>query len=472
MIDLSHLTLAEASDLLLRREISSHELAQATLKRIERLDPLLNSYITVTEETALRQARQADAALQAAERGQATLIGPLLGVPIGLKDLYETAGIRTTMGSTFFRENVPQEDAFVVQRLYEGGAVLVGKHNMHEIALGVTNVNPHYGPCRNPWNRARVTGGSSGGSAAALAAGLCLGALGSDTGGSIRIPAALCGVVGLKPTYGRVSVRGVMPLSWNLDHAGPMARRVLDVAILLQMIAGYDVDDPYCADVPADDYLAHLREGVRGWRVGLASDEFFRQCEPDVLAAFQAAARVFEDLGANVEEIELRGARKAALANGLVTPTDASVLHRERLQSQPEGFGADVRLRLQNGAATALTDYILARQAQVILRRQLEWMFEDYDILLTPTTPVTAPRIEGQDAIEQARRLTRFTAPFNLTGLPALSIPCGFDETGLPIGLQIIGPPWAEARVLRAGNAYEQATDWHTRVPPFEANDE
>ncbi|MBN2148681.1 MAG: amidase, partial [Anaerolineales bacterium] len=380
-----------------------------------------------------------------------------------LKDLFETQGLRTTAGSSFFANLVPEADAVVVQRLKEAGAVLLGKTNMHEIALGITNENPHYGDCCNPWDLRRVAGGSSGGNAVALAAGLCLGAFGSDTGGSIRIPAALCGVVGLKPTYGRASLRGVIPLSWNLDHAGPMARCVRDAALLLQCIAGYDALDPASLDVPVDDYLREIEDGVRGWRIALASDDYFTKpdvVDPAALEAVRAAAALFAQLGATVEEVAFPNARDAALANGLMTTSDAAAFHRQRLQDNPDGFGADVRKRLETGAAYTSTEYILARRTQSEMRRQFEGFFSQYDLLLTPTVPITAPLRGSEDAAERARLLTRFTAPFNLSGLPALSIPCGLSDQKLPLGLQIIARPWAEATLLRAAFAYEQAAQW------------
>ncbi|MFQ3634144.1 amidase, partial [Roseiflexus sp.] len=340
--------------------------------------------------------------------------------------------------------------------------------NMHEWALGVTNINPHYGPSRNPWDTARITGGSSGGAAAALAASLCLGALGSDTGGSIRIPASLCGIVGLKPTFGRRSLQGVVPLSWNLDHAGPMARTVADAAILLQAIAGYDPDDPACANVPVDDLLATIDAGVAGWRIALADDSHFGQGDAEVLAAVHQAAAVFEELGARIERVDLVRGQEAAQMNALMTTSDAAAFHRDRLRDNPEKFGADVRARMERGAAFTSTEYILARRVQSEWRRQLERLFDVFDLLLTPATPITAPVIEGLDSIEAARQLTRCTAPFNLAGLPALVLPCGMSTTGLPIGLQLVAAPWREARVLCAGKAFESATPWHRLTPPGE----
>jgi aspartyl-tRNA(Asn)/glutamyl-tRNA(Gln) amidotransferase subunit A len=453
-LPVTSLTIAEAARLLARGEISPVELTQAHLARIEQLNPRLNAYLTLTPELALQQARQAEG-----EMRQGAYKGPLHGIPLALKDLFETQGVRTTAGSSFFAEYVPEADAVVVQKLKSAGAVLLGKLNMHEIALGVTNENPHYGDCCNPWNEACMTGGSSGGNAAALAGHLCMGALGSDTGGSIRIPSALCGVVGLKPTRGRVSLRGVIPLSWNLDHVGPMARSAQDAALLLQAIAGYDAEDPWSVDAPVEDYSAHITEGVQGWRVGLASDDYFTDpavLEAEVLEMVRQAGREFMALGAAVEAVSFPEARRAALANGLMTTSDAAAFHRHRLAEHPQGFGVDVRARLQTGAAYSSGEYALARHTQSELRHQFVRFFDRFDLLLMPTVPIPAPERGTADAVERARLLTRFTAPFNLTGLPAISIPCGLTRSGLPVGLQMVAAPWAEAKLLRAAWAYEQ----------------
>ena len=455
---LTHLSLTEASELLHQRQISPVELTRACLERIELLDGRLHSFITLTAITAMQQAHQAEADIRKGKTGA------LCGIPLALKDLFETAGVRTTAGSKFFAEHVPEKDCVAAEKLKSAGAVILGKLNLHEIALGVTNENPHYGDCRNPWDENHISGGSSGGAAVALAAGLCFGALGTDTGGSIRIPSALCGVVGLKPTRGRVSLRGVIPLSWSLDHVGPMARRVRDIAILFKTIAGYDPSDPFSVKTPVKDVLVHLTEGVQGWRVALARDSYFDDIDPQVLEAVQHAAKVFEGLGARVIEVPFPGASEAAQINALITQSEAAVFHFDRLASHPEDFGADVLKRLQTGAEFTSTESILARGAQPVMRRQFERFFENYDILLTPTTPIPAP-LRGGDAVERARLLTRFTAPFNLTGLPALSLPCGFTSQGLPVGLQIISRPWAEVEVLRAGYAYEQASEWYLREP-------
>lgn len=457
---LTQLTLANAAALLAAKKISPVELTQAHIERIEQLNQLLNCFITRTFEAALNSARQAEADIQ-----HGNYRGALHGIPIALKDLYETRGVRTTAGSKFFRNHIPDADCAVVEKLNTAGAINLGKLNLHEIALGVTNDNPHFGAARNPWNTDCITGGSSGGSGAALAAELCVGSLGTDTGGSIRIPSSLCGVVGLKPTYGRVSTRGVIPLSWNLDHAGPMARRVRDAGIILQTIAGYDPNDPYSVNMPVDDYLAQIEHGVAGWRVAFVSRGHFAEADTQVLSHVREAASVFESLGARVEEVEIEIANDLWRANGTMTTADGAAFHRERMQAHPQDFGSDVFARLTSGANATSSDYILARRTQSLARRWFENFFQTYDILLVPTTPAAAPVRDSADAVETARLLTRFTAPFNLTGLPALSVPCGFTQSGLPIGLQIVSRRWAEAQVLQAGFAYEQATDWHKRRP-------
>ena len=459
-MDLYYFSLAEAADLIAKREISSEDLVQAHLDRIASVEPRLNCFITLTAEAALDRAHETDAEIQSG-----IYRGPLHGIPIALKDLYETRGVKTTAGSLFFKDWVPKENAAVVDRLNAAGAINLGKLNMHEIALGVTNNNPHFGACHNPWELDRSPGGSSGGSSAALAAGLCMGSLGSDTGGSIRIPASLCGIVGLKPTYGRISLRGVVPLSWNLDHPGPLARRTRDVALLFQVIAGYDPEDPASIDMGVPDYGVQLMGGVRGWRIALADDEFFSKGDEQVLSAVEQAAEVFAGLGANIEKVAFPGAYEAAKNNGLMVTSDAAAFHRQRLEEEREKFGADIRQRLEAGAANTSSDYILARRSQVVLRRRFEEFFREYDLLLTASTPITAPPIEGPDAVEQAATLTRFTAPFNFTGLPAISLPCGMTDQGLPIGMQLVSRPWGEVSLLRAAQAFEGATDWHLKHP-------
>ncbi len=445
--DISKLTLSTASEAIGRHELSSPELTDACLRQIDRYNSKLQAFITVLRP----------------EPGSTG--GILAGIPIALKDLFDLSGIPTTAGSSFFKNNIPSTDAPVVARLKQAGALVIGKTNLHEIALGVTNDNPFFGTCRNPWDMSRTPGGSSGGSAVAVATGMALGALGTDTGGSIRIPASLCGIVGLKPTFGRVSLRGVIPLSWNLDHAGPMARTVRDTARILQVIAGFDPQDPGSVDQPVEEYLGSLDKGVRKWRIALAAGEYFDAADPQVTASVKEAARLFADRGAKIEEVDMSFLRQAAVANGQMTVADAAAFHRERITENPEDFGKDVLERLQSGVNLTSTEYARARRSQAEMRLKLRDFFATYDALLTPTTPIPAPEIEGADAVEQARRLTRFTAPFNLTGLPALSLPCGFTTSGLPIGLQIVGRAWGETKVLQAAQAFETAAGIAFRFP-------
>jgi aspartyl-tRNA(Asn)/glutamyl-tRNA(Gln) amidotransferase subunit A len=450
-MNLASLPLHEQRDLVKNKEAAASDLASACYRQIDRLNPILNAFITVIKENE-------------DEFPQAGSL-PLMGIPIAVKDLYDTKGIRSTYGSKFFADHVPTEDAFVVQKIKKAGGKIIGKTNTHEIALGVTNNNPHFGPCKNPWDITRTPGGSSGGSAVAVATGMAMAALGTDTGGSIRIPAALCGVVGLKPTYGRVSLRGILPLSWNLDHAGPITRKVEDAALMLQVMGGYDEKDPVSVKTLPGDYSSHLRDGMTARKVALGVGSFIEEADAEILQAVRKAAEVLKEQGASIVEVNLDFLKEAALANALVTQADGAAFHRERLAEHPDWFGADVRQRLQNGAAFTITEYILARRTQAETIRKLETLFESVDTLLLPTTPITAPVLDGENALERARVLTRFTAPFNLSGLPALSVPCGFSSENLPIGLQIVSRAWNEAGVLRAGYAFQEATEWHKQKP-------
>jgi aspartyl-tRNA(Asn)/glutamyl-tRNA(Gln) amidotransferase subunit A len=452
MTEPNFLSVSEALHLMQEGKLSAHALANACLDQIKKLNPKLNAFITVLD-------------VNVGEAQKTSPTKPLGGIPVAIKDLFETQGIRTTAGSKFFEDYIPAEDSVVVRKLMDAGAIIMGKTNTHEIALGVTTVNPHFGACHNPWDQNRIPGGSSGGSAVAVASGMALAALGTDTGGSIRIPASLCGVTGLKPTFGRVSVRGVFPLSWNLDHVGPLTRSVTDAALILQVIAGHDPDDPYSINQPVDDYLATIENGIKGQRVALAIGNYLAEADTEVLDAVNQAAHEFEKLGAKVEKVDMSFLQTAALANSLMTPADGAAYHFQRLSEHPDWFGADVRQRLETGLNVTSTEYIMARRTQTEVKHRLGRFFEQYDLLLLPSTPIAAPFIEGNDAIEQARRLTRFTSPFNLTGLPALSIPCGFTKSGLPIGLQIVSRAWNEAAVLQAGRAYERETDWSTKLP-------
>ncbi len=445
-MNLSSLSLSEQRNLIKSREIKASDLAAACYHQIEKFNPTLNAFITITPPEPLNLPD-----------------GPLCGIPIAVKDLYNTEGILTTAGSLFFANHIPKEDAVVVQKIKKAGAQIIGKTNTHEIALGVTNNNPHYGACKNPWDITRTPGGSSGGSAAAVATGMAMAALGTDTGGSIRIPAALCGVVGLKATYGRVSLRGILPLSWNLDHAGPLTRSVEDAALMLQVMGGYDELDPTSVKTLPGDYSSHLKDSMNGRKVALAVGKFMEEADPEILEATLQAAQVLADQGAQVTEVNVDFLKEGALANALMTQADGAAFHRERLKEHPDWFGVDVRQRLESGAAFTSSEYSLARRTQAEVKRMCEVLFNEYEVLILPTTPIAAPVLAGEDAVERARQLTRFTAPFNLTGMPALSIPCGFTKNGLPIGLQIASRAWNETSVLRTGYAFQSVTDWHTR---------
>ena len=451
------LTLAEQRELIKSKEINASDLAAACYRQIDRLNPMLNAFITVIPQDDEEVLDNRHMAL-------------LQGIPIAVKDLYNTKGIRTTGGSKFFADYVPSEDAFVVDKIKKAGAHIIGKTNTHEIALGVTNNNPHFGACRNPWDIARTPGGSSGGSAVAVATGMALAAIGTDTGGSIRIPASLCGVVGLKPTYGRISLRGILPLSWNLDHAGPITKRVEDAAVMLQVMGGYDPEDPASFKTLPGDFSSHMQDTIRDRKVALAVGTFVEEVtQPEVLASIRKAADVLAEQGAIIEEVNVDYLREGALANALMTQADGAAFHRERLKEHPDWFGADVRQRLETGAGFTSSEYALARRTQAEVRRRCDLLFEEYDVLILPTTPIVAPVLEGENAVERARLLTRLTSPFNITGLPALSVPCGFSSEGLPIGLQIASRAWNESGVLRIGYAYQQATEWHKTKPSIVA---
>ncbi len=459
MDNLHSLSISAALDLIRGQKISPQELAGACFRQIERLNPTLNAFITVCDSQTPANPLPSEQTIPFA------LANALRGIPIAVKDLFDTAGVRTTAGSNFFADRIPESDAFVIEKLKQAGATIVGKTNTHEIALGVTGNNPHYGTAHNPWDLTRIPGGSSSGSAIAVATGMALGALGTDTGGSIRIPAALCGVVGFKPTYGRISLRGVFPLSWNLDHVGTLTSCVRDTALLLQVISIHDPLDPASLKMLTGDYLGHLVDDMEGRKIALGVGEYIDTADPEVVGAIRAAAKVFESLGCKVQEVNVDWMREAALANATMTRSDGAAVHRDRLREHPDWFGEDIRRRLEDGAKTTSTEYALARRTQTEVKRRCELFFESHDFLIIPSTPIAAPTIAGNDAVEQAARLTRFTAPFNLAGLPAISIPCGFTSAGLPMGLQIVARAWVDAKVLNAAYAYEQATDWHERRP-------
>jgi aspartyl-tRNA(Asn)/glutamyl-tRNA(Gln) amidotransferase subunit A len=471
--DLASLTLKQASDLVRRRSVSPVDLTQACLKRIDQLNPAINAFITITREQALAMALQMEA-----EQKSGKWRGPLHGIPLALKDNIDTAGIRTTAASGVFKDRVPTEDAEVVVRLRKAGAILVGKLNLHEFALGGTSAVTYFGPVHNPWALDRVAGGSSGGSAAAIAANLCLGTLGTDTGGSIRIPSSFCGVVGFKPTYGRVSNRGVIPMAWTLDHVGPMCKTVEDAALMLGVIAGYDELDPTSADAPIADYGRGLRAPTSKLRVGVPRTPFFDNLDPEVAKAVNAALDVLRKLTASVKDVQIPAAGNIAD----VWNPEIYAYHTPWITKTPELYQAATRNLIQGAGKGTSAAYAQARHQVDIARRDIKKVFADVDLLITPTQRGTAPLIVppgpaanagggggGAGAAAGGGGGLYNTAAFDIYGLPTISIPCGFSASGLPIGLQISGAHFAETTVIALAHAYEQATDWHTKRPKLPA---
>jgi aspartyl-tRNA(Asn)/glutamyl-tRNA(Gln) amidotransferase subunit A len=468
MADLVFSSMIDLARMIATKAVSPVEVTRAHLDRIAALDARFRSYITVCADAALDTARDAERALMAGRP-----LGALHGVPIALKDLCSTAGVKTTGGSKILRDSVPTQDATVVTRLRAAGAIVLGKLNMHEFAYGPEGLNDHYGHARNPWDarHARIAGGSSSGSGVAVAAGLAAGALGSDTGGSIRIPAALCGITGIKPTYGRVSRAGVLPLSWSMDHIGPMTRTAADSALMLGAIAGHDPDDPTTSTRPVPAYLAALDGEVRGVRVGLLRSFFLETAAPEVREAVEAAAGALAGHGAIVDEVTLGHLADIPAATMAIIGSEALSYHAEWVRARSDEYQADVIERLRMAAFVTGVQYVRAQQVRALVRDDVERALATHDVLLAPTTPITAPRVgEREVALGSGRSdvrsaLIRFTRPINVSGHPACSVPCGVDGGGLPIGMQIIGRSFDEATVLRVADAYQRFTDWHARRP-------
>lgn len=468
--ELTELTITDASDAVSRGDLSPTELTRAYLARIEKLDPELNAYVTVTTERASSDAERASEELAAGVRR-----GPLHGIPIGLKDLIDTAGITTAGGAKVYADRIPTADATVARRLTEAGAVMLGKLNMHELAFGLTTTNPHFGATRNPFDTTRIPGGSSGGSGAATAAHLAAGTMGSDTGGSIRVPASFCGCVGLKPTFGRVSAAGVMPLARTFDHVGPLARTVEDAAILLGAIAGYDPADALSSAMPVPDYRAALRGGVSDLRVGVPRSALWALLDDEVRAAAEAAVAVLAGLGATVVDVDLPDVSDALGRFGTpglwsIAIEESRHYNRQAWSARPTDFGDDLRT-LYSVPALDGAGFVRSLELQRSYTEGLRQALVDVDMLVSPTTPIVAPPIGVDTVTIQGVELPypiaaiMNTASFNVSGLPALSLPCGFTSAGLPVGLQLAGRPFDESTVLQAAYAYEQATDWHTRSP-------
>ncbi|HUQ90927.1 MAG TPA: amidase [Bryobacteraceae bacterium] len=456
--DLAALSLSEAAARIRARSTTPFQLVEACLARIEIYNPKLNAFITVLRAQALAQARVLDAELQSGK-----LRGPLHGIPIAIKDNVDTAGIRTTAASAVFDERVPEEDAEVIRRLKAAGAILIGKTNLHEFAMGGTNATSYYGPVRNPWALDRATGGSSGGSGAAVAAGLCYGALGTDTGGSIRTPASFCGIVGMKPTYGLVSIRGIVPLTYSLDHCGPMTRTVQDAALLLNALAGYDKLDIGSVEHPRQDYEAEMKRSVKGLKIGVPRAPFFDLLDDDVSKAVEDALRVLASLTKGIADCTLPPTRDMNLRG------ESFAYHEQLFAHNSARYMIPTRRALQNGAAIKASEYIRARWKLDLMRRTIDDSFRDFDLVALPTRRRNPRTVNASIKREESDKIRNpeleNTAPFNIYGIPAISIPCGFGRDGLPVGLMVAGPRFSEGRVLALAHAYQQATEWHKRKP-------
>jgi len=457
-------TIQEAAIALRTGKVSSVEFTTEALQRVRSLGHL-NAVITVMEESALEDARQADR-----ELASDIDFGLLHGIPVAVKDLFETEGVRTTCGSKLFEDFIPDRDSAVIEKLEAAGAVVIAKTNLHELAYGITSTNPHFGAVRNPWNQERIPGGSSGGSGAAVAADMVFMAMGSDTGGSIRNPAAFCGTVGIKPTYGRVSRYGVMPLGFSLDHMGPLTRSVRDAAITLEAIAGHDPRDESSASRSVPDYLPPREVSIRDLRIGWPENFYFDRVDPAVMSGLESMAEAASQLGARITPVTVPDIAAMNAVARMILMSEASAL-MEQFLDRRDHFGADVLALLDQGRLLTATAYVNAQRLRHMMQRSFSAVWETVDCLLTPTAPMGAPRI-GQTTVRIAGQdedvrlaSTRFVRAINLLGLPALSLPCGLDVDGMPLGAQIIGKPFDEATILRVGAALEDATDYHTLKP-------
>ena len=467
-LELCYMSAGQLSRLIQSREVSPVEVVDAHLSRIQSTDQVLNSFITLLPEPARAAARRAESEISAGNYR-----GPLHGIPVGLKDLFNTGGVRTTSGTRLFDNFIPQQDCTVAARFHQAGAILLGKLNMHQLAYGPTGENPDYGHMHNPWDPDRFAGGSSGGSGSAAAAGQCTITMGSDTGGSVRIPAALCGIVGLKPTYGLVSRHGLTPLSWCMDHPGPLVRTVEDAALTMNAIAGYDPNDVASSQVDVPDYTTALTGDIRGLRIGVPREFFEAPLDGEVAQVVRKAIDLLEELGASVREVSFPLFEHAQAISGTILMAEAAAYHRELLARDGDKLYPPVRLRLEAGLFITAADYLKAQQGRALFNREARDLLREVDLLAGPMEPVTAPKLlstevqAGDRTIGTTAALTQYSRPYNITGFPAISVPCGFSDAGLPIGLQLAGRPFDEVTVLRAANAYEQATDWHRQRPPI-----
>lgn len=466
--ELLELSLAQAARLVKSKEISPVELVGASLDRIKAVDGRLSAYISVFDDEARKVAKAAETMILAGHD-----LGPLHGIPIALKDNLAVKGFRTTAGSKVLKDWIPDHDATVTERLRRAGSIFVGKLNMHEFAWGGTSDNPHYGAVRNPWNTERFPAGSSGGSGVAVAARTCYGAIGTDTGGSIRLPSAINGVVGIRPTYGRVSNHGIIPLAWSMDTAGPMTRTVEDCAIMFNAIAGHDPKDASTSRVAAaDDYTEALNRGVKGLRIGVVPGYFFHHLQPPVHDAVKAALTTLEALGAEIVDVNIENIHGNISAQLTIEAAEPSTYHQRWLREQPENYGADVRSLLEIGEMLLATHYLQAQRYRTLLRQEFLEAFGKVDVFICPTLPFTATKVGAMKVViengveeDMLSAIMQFTGVPSLTGLPSLNVPCGFDHDGLPVGMQIIGRPFDEAYLFRIGAAYQSATDFHKRAP-------
>ena len=462
--DLHYLTIAEATELIRNHQLSPVELTRAHLERIESLDPHLHAYITVTADRALKEARMAEGAILSGDHR-----GPLHGIPLGIKDLYDTKGVRTTAHSMVLWERVPEEDATAVARLTQAGTVLLGKLAMFEFAAGGPSPKTPVPPARNPWHLDYTTAGSSSGSAAAVAAGLSMGTLGSDTGGSIRNPSARCGIVGIKPTYGRVSRFGALRTSWSLDHFGPMARTVQDTTLLLQAISGYDPKDPGSSRVTVPDYSLALNKDIKGMVLGVHRNHYFDHgtVHHEVLAAVEKAIGALEELGARTRLVDIPSLEYVAAAGNCIQKAEAYVYHMDMLRNHPEDYGPNVLTSVRSGALYSAVDYIQAQRVKSLVKEEYDRVLTEVDALVTPTMAQPPERYEEYDA-HRAGEAPYFPRLCSFLGVPAISVPCGLTSEGLPIGLQIAGRSFDEPTILRIAHAYERSTPWHQKHPPVE----
>ena len=466
MSDITQLSIAELGAAFRDKALSPVEATKAYLARIAAHNDRVNAFVTLREEGALAEAKQAEVDIAAGNWR-----GPMHGIPIGHKDLYQTAGIRSTAGSRVLENDVPKEDATAVARLKEAGAVMLGKLNTHEFAYGPTNDSSMFGPCRNPWDTTRFSGGSSGGSGAAVALRLCAGATGSDTGGSVRMPAACCGITGLKPTYGRSSRAGIYPLCWTMDHAGPLTRSAEDAALMYQPLPGVDGRDASVADRPVPDYASALEGDIKGLKIGVPTHYFFDRAQPENDKAARDAIAVLEGLGAEVHEVDIAHIDYAAAAAMVLYLSEGTAYHDDHIATIGELYTDQVRLFLELGNYILAKDYLHAQRYRTLLGHAMADVLAEVDVLAMPSLPLTAQPI-GQELIEIRGKtesvfgaILRNTEPFDLTGLPALVLPCGIGADGMPLSLQIAGRPFDEAGILKVGHAFQQASDWHLRRP-------